>query len=81
MKFRPNWYVRLLLLLGVWWRNIKHIKRDENHLRQHESYETIPCGHGIKKTYKDESGNVVRQDYTVVLADNLLPPVGSTTQY
>lgn len=81
MKFRPNWYVRLLLQLGIWWRNIKHIKRDESHLRQHEYYESIPCGHGIKKTYKDESGTIVRQDYTVVLSDKTLPSVGGSANY
>ena len=72
MKFRPDWYVGLLLRVGILWRNLKALFSG-NHIR--ETYEKLPCGHGVKKVY--DTG---RQDYTVVVSDHALPKTGSTVE-
>ena len=76
---KPDWFVAMLLWIGVKWRNVKSFFDFTAELYTHEKLETLPCGHGVSKEYRDRHGDVVRRDYTVIVSDHALPPAGSTT--
>jgi len=74
---RPDWYVWILLWLGVTWRNLRSFFTPRAELHTKEALEVLPCGHGVSKEYRDASGEVVRRDYTVVVSDHALPAANS----
>jgi hypothetical protein len=76
---RPDWFVWILLRVGIFWRNMKSRFDFGAELHTREKLETLPCGHGVAKEYRNESGEVVRQDYTVIVSDHALPSAGSTS--
>ena len=80
---KPNWYVALLLKVGIVYRNFLRVLRgtDANDLKQREYYESISCGHGVRREYRDKNGELRRQDYTVVLSNEAIKPASGSAQF